>query len=72
MVGVGGLEPPASWSRTKRATNCATPRKLFYYREYLPFCQEGNTYIHPIFALGKYAEHNLCFLAVAPSMGRDI
>ena len=48
MVGVGGLEPPASWSRTKRATNCATPRKLFYYREYFPFCQEKNTYICPI------------------------
>ena len=27
MVGVTGLEPMASWSRTKRATNCATPRK---------------------------------------------
>ena len=42
MVGVGGLEPPASWSRTKRATNCATPRKLSYYREFLLFCQEKN------------------------------
>ena len=27
MVGVTGFEPTASWSRTKRATNCATPRK---------------------------------------------
>ena len=27
MVEVRGLEPPASWSQTKRATNCATPRK---------------------------------------------
>ena len=26
-VGVTGFEPTASWSRTKRATNCATPRK---------------------------------------------
>ena len=26
MVGVAGLEPAASWSRTKHATNCATPR----------------------------------------------
>ena len=26
MVGVGRLELPASWSRTKRATSCATPR----------------------------------------------
>ena len=28
-VGVTGLEPAASWSRTTRATNCATPRRLF-------------------------------------------
>ncbi len=27
MVGVTGLEPAASSSRTRRATNCATPRK---------------------------------------------
>ena len=26
MVGVSGLEPPASSSRTKRASHCATPR----------------------------------------------
>ena len=26
MVGVAGVEPTASWTRTKRATNCATPR----------------------------------------------
>lgn len=36
FVGVTGLEPAASASRTLRATNCATPRKsvakllLFY------------------------------------------
>ena len=29
VVGVGRLELPASWSRTKRATNCATPRNSF-------------------------------------------
>ena len=28
MVEVTGLEPMASWSRTKRATNCATPRNV--------------------------------------------
>ena len=28
MVGVRGLEPPASTSRTWRATVCATPRKI--------------------------------------------
>ena len=27
VVGVTGFEPTASWSQTKRATNCATPRK---------------------------------------------
>ena len=26
VVEVAGFEPTASWSRTKRATNCATPR----------------------------------------------
>ena len=26
VVGVKGFEPPTSWSQTKRATNCATPR----------------------------------------------
>ena len=26
LVGVPGFEPGASWSRTKHATNCATPR----------------------------------------------
>ena len=30
LVGVFGLEPKASSSRTKRATNCAIPRRLFY------------------------------------------
>ena len=28
FVGEGGLEPPASWSQTRHATNCATPRTL--------------------------------------------
>ena len=33
VVGVTGFEPTTSWSRTKRATNCATPRNnfRFYY-----------------------------------------
>ena len=39
MVGVGGLEPPASWSRTKRATSCATPRQPSYYISNPPGCQ---------------------------------
>ena len=41
MVGVGRLELPASWSRTKRATNCATPRnQLYYYNKTMWHCQE--------------------------------
>ena len=31
LVEVTGLEPMASWSRTKRATNCATPRSASYF-----------------------------------------
>ena len=32
MVGVAGLEPAASWSRTKRDTNLRhTPKALTYY-----------------------------------------
>ena len=35
LVRVAGFEPTASWSRTKRATNCATPgyRRFSYYTE---------------------------------------
>ena len=38
LVGVAGLEPAASWSRTKHATNCATPRYSEYklYGEMIP------------------------------------
>ena len=36
MVGVAGFEPTASWSRTKHATICATPRQrldiIYYYQ----------------------------------------
>ena len=32
LVGVKGLEPPASCSQSRRATNCATPRYIrFFY-----------------------------------------
>ena len=30
LVEVTGFEPMASWSRTKRATNCATPRHSYF------------------------------------------
>lgn len=36
LVGVRGFEPRASWSRTKRATNCATPRQPVYYTFFDP------------------------------------
>ena len=39
LVRVAGLEPTASWTRTMRATSCATPGKLFYYNLSFPFCQ---------------------------------
>ena len=32
VVGVTGFEPTTSWSRTKRATNCATPRRQNKFR----------------------------------------
>ena len=31
MVGVGGFEPPTSWSQTKRASHCATPRQTLFH-----------------------------------------
>ena len=45
VVGVTGFEPTASWSRTKRATNCATPRQLFYYTLYPFACQDAFSWI---------------------------
>ena len=30
VVGAGRVELPASWTRTMRATNCATPRCYYY------------------------------------------
>ena len=39
LVEVARLELAASWSRTMRATNCATPRKLVYYTLSAAFCQ---------------------------------
>ena len=41
MVGVRGFEPRASWSRTKRATNCATPRQPVYYTFFRSECQDA-------------------------------
>ena len=40
MVRVAGLEPTASWTRTMRATSCATPGNLFYYSLFHSICQE--------------------------------
>ena len=39
MVRVAGFEPTASWTRTMRATNCATPGWLYHYSVSKAFCQ---------------------------------
>ena len=39
LVGVKGLEPPASCSQSRRATNCATPRYAVLAR--MSACQRG-------------------------------
>ena len=57
MVGVRGFEPRASWSRTKRATICATPRnrkpsafkQLLYYNDSRGPCQEQITADRQVF-----------------------
>ena len=46
MVGVGRFELPASWTRTMRATNCATPRNIdlsFPHSENLLHCHRRDT-----------------------------
>jgi hypothetical protein len=40
MVGVGGLEPPTSASRTLRATNCATLRRIASRQEIFYFFKD--------------------------------
>ena len=39
LVRVAGFEPTASWTRTMRATNCATPGWLYHYSVRNAFCQ---------------------------------
>ena len=39
LVRVAGFEPTASWTRTMRATNCATPGWLYHYSVSKAFCQ---------------------------------
>ena len=46
MVGVGRFELPASWTRTMRATICATPRNIllsFWGKLKLPHCHWRDT-----------------------------
>ncbi len=38
LVGVKGLEPPASCSQSRRATNCATPRFYQFFIRFISFC----------------------------------
>ena len=49
LVGVRRLELPASWSRTMRATNCATPR--YIYDVIL------SSFFSPKFSLGARTAH---------------
>ena len=52
LVEATGFEPTTSWSRTKRATNCATPRDFFkriHYNKYIPRCQTFLQYILRVF-----------------------
>ena len=56
LVGMTGFEPATSWSQTRRATNCATSRKV----KILNFCKWSNLWSRRFFEtvseLGKIAE----------------
>ena len=39
LVGMTGFEPATSCSQSKRATNCATPRCIWYYSKEMRQCQ---------------------------------
>lgn len=41
MVEVKGLEPPTSWTQTKSATNCATPRRCGVYNTHRFYCNHS-------------------------------
>ena len=47
LVRVAGFEPTASWTRTMRATNCATPGWLYYYSGRITFCQAKDSMALP-------------------------
>ena len=48
LVGVAGLEPTASWTRTRHATNCATPR---YQRIKIIWSMKGKVKYFSLFFL---------------------
>ncbi len=78
LVGVTGFEPAASWSQTKRATNCATPRSGRIIPKY---SGEFNIYLtlrrdgllrpmssHPIYAdIKNRAKRGLCAIPLDES-----
>ena len=47
VVRVAGFEPTASWTRTMRATNCATPGYLNYNSSFLS-CQANSAVFQKI------------------------
>lgn len=66
MVGVRGLEPPASWSQTKRATSCATPRyfrrqKRFYYIPDILSTHSAPNYLIYVY----YTRHSSFYLSLS-------
>ena len=61
MVGVTGFEPAASCSQSKRATNCATPRKKVF-----TVCLRHLIIIHyrPVFVKRNHALRTNTFVAI--------
>ena len=64
MVGVSGLEPEASWSRTKRATSCAIPRSFLSSaaEDCLIILGTLQPFVKPVFpALQDFSPHKKTF-----------
>ena len=59
LVGVGRLELPASWSRTKRATSCATPRNSLYIIIICPTLVKRKNTALPLYTLDSVLSYHL-------------
>ena len=67
MVRVTGLEPAASWSQTTRATSCATPGNILFYK----FCGHPRQCKRAANAptcgiVAKHRFHSLCSVPLRP------